>query len=271
VSQDNKSLQNISYSTEKGKQVELAFSAVDETIWITQKELALLFGVKIPTINEHIKNIFNTKELEENSVIRKFLITASDGKDYNTKHYNLDVILSVGYRVNSATATKFRIWATSTLKQYIKDGFVINEAVLRSDPSKLNKLASKIRELRASEKNVFASVRECFKLSSSDYAPKSKEVRVFYALLQDKFHHAITKMTASKLLMDRSDAGAINMGLVSFEELFPTKKEVVVGKNYLTQHELYRMYLLSEQFLLFAESSALMGKELTMYDMHIHS
>lgn len=254
------------YKVSEDESVELSF--VDDTIWITQKGMARLFNVDIRTINEHLKNIIDTDELDENSVIRKFRITATDGKSYDTKHYNLDAIISVGYRVNSSKATQFRKWATQVLHTYIQDGYVINEALLRDDPEKLNKLAAKIRELRADEKNVFAQVRECFKISASDYEPSSQEVRTFYSLLQDKFHHAITKMTSSKLIMDRASYKEDNMGLVSFKDLWPSKKEVKTGKNYLTENELYRMYLLSEQFLLFAESSALMNKTLTMKDLH---
>jgi len=253
------------YQISEDESVDLSF--IDDTIWITQKGMARLFDVDVRTINEHLKNIIDTNELDGDSVIRKFRITATDGKSYDTKHYNLDAIISVGYRVNSSKATQFRKWATQVLHTYIQDGYVVNEALLRDDPEKLNQLAAKIRELRANEKNVFAQVRECFKISASDYEPTSQEVRSFYALLQDKFHHAITLMTSSKLIMDRAGYKEDNMGLVSFKELFPSKQEAKVGKNYLTKDELYRMYLLSEQFLLFAESSALMRKNLTMKDL----
>lgn len=253
------------YQISEDESVDISF--IDNTIWITQKEMARLFEVETNTINYHLKEIFNSAELDESSVIRKIRITATDGKSYDTKHYNLDAIISVGYRVNSSKATQFRKWATQVLQTYIQDGYVVNEALLRDDPEKLNQLAAKIRELRANEKNVFAQVRECFKISASDYEPSSQEVRSFYALLQDKFHHAITLMTSSKLIMDRAGYKEDNMGLVSFKELFPSKQEAKVGKNYLTKDELYRMYLLSEQFLLFAESSALMRRDLTMKDL----
>lgn len=254
------------YKISEDENVDLSF--IDDTIWTTQKEMARLFDVDVRTINEHLKNIFNTEELSEEAVIRKFRITASDGKMYDTNHYSLDAIISVGYRVSSSKATQFRQWATQVLQTYIRDGYVVNEELLRDDPKKLNELAAKIRQLRAGEQNVFAQVRECFKISASDYEPTSQEVRSFYALLQDKFHHAITSMTSSKLIMDRAGFSDNNMGLVSFKSLLPTKQEAKIGKNYLTENELYRMYLLSEQFLLFAESSALMGKKLTMQDLH---
>ncbi len=160
------------------------------------------------------------------------------------------------------------MWATSVITQFVKDGFVINEELLRSDPKKLNELAAKIRELRANEKNVYASVRECFKLASSDYEPSSDEVRKFYALLQDKFHHAITKMTSSKLILDRANHVDQKMGINSFKGALPTKSEALVGKNYLSETEVYRMHLLSEQFLLYAESTSLSGKVMTMLGLH---
>lgn len=257
------------YQISEDESVDLSF--IDDTIWITQKGMALLFDVEIPTINYHLKEIFKNEELEEISTIRNSLIVQKEGNrevSREVSQYNLDAIIAVGYRVNSKKATQFRKWATQVLHTYIQDGYVVNEALLRDDPKKLNELAAKIRELRADEKNVFAQVRECFKISASDYEPSSQEVRTFYSLLQDKFHHAVTKMTSSKLIMDRASYKEDNMGLVSFKDLWPSKQEAQTGKNYLTENELYRMYLLSEQFLLFAESSALMGKNLTMKDLH---
>lgn len=254
------------YQISEDESVDLSF--IDDTIWITQKGMAKLFDCSTDNIALHLKNIFKDDELDQKAVTEEYSVTALDGKNYNTKHYNLDAIIAVGYRVNSKKATQFRKWATQVLHTYIQDGYVVNEALLRDDPEKLNQLAAKIRELRANEKNVFAQVRECFKISASDYEPSSKEVQTFYALLQDKFHHAVTKMTSSKLIMDRASHKEDNMGLVSFKDLWPSKQEAQTGKNYLTENELYRMYLLSEQFLLFAESSALMGKNLTMKDLH---
>lgn len=252
------------YSLEdRSDSVEVFFQ--NETAWATQKAMSQIYDIDVSGITKHLKNVFDSKELDEKSNVQ-FLHIAKSAKP--VKFYSLDAIISVGYRVNSHKATQFRIWANAIIKQYIRDGYVINEAVLRDDPSRLNALAAKIRELRANEKNVFAQVRECFKISASDYEPTSQEVRRFYSLLQDKFHHAITKMTASKLVMDRANSLDDNMGLITFNELLPTKQEARAGKNYLTKDELYRMYLLSEQFLLFAESSALMGKKLTMEDLH---
>lgn len=238
------------------------------SIWATQAQIAETFDTSIPNVSEHLKNIFQVGELDEKSVIRKIRITAKDGKTYNTLHYNLDAILSVGYRVSSTRATRFRQWATKTLRAYIEQGYILNEALLRQNPDQLNKLAAQVRALRSEEKHVYEKVRECFKISASDYDPSSRQVRSFYALLQDKFHHAVTQMTGSKLILDRANHIDENMGLHSFEGKAPTLREAKVGKNYLTPEELYRLHILSEQFLLYAESTALAGKKMTMESLH---
>jgi len=240
-------------------------------IWVTQKQIAELFDVDVRTVNDHIQAIFVSKELDENPTIRKFRIVQIEGTrqvNRDVIHYNLDMVLSVGYRVNSKRATQFRQWANRTLTAYVEQGYVINEKELRRSPEKLNKLAAEIRSLRFEEKQVYAKVRECFKISSSDYDPTSKEVRLFYALLQDKFHHAVTGMTSSKLIMDRADHKEDNMGLQTISGERPTLEDAKTGKNYLDNKELYRLHLLSEQFLLYAESTALSNKKMTMDSLH---
>lgn len=253
----------ITIYAQDGEDVEIMLR--DESVWATQKSIAQLFSTDISGISRHLDSVFSDGELDQSSNLQK-MQSAKSLKPIN--YYSLDAIISVGYRVNSKKATKFRQWATGVLKQYIKDGFVINEELLRADPKKLSGLAAKLRELRANEKNIYASVRECFKLAASDYEPSSQEVKSFYALLQDKFHHAITKMTSSKLVLDRANHADVNMGLQTFDGAIPTKKEAGAGKNYLDQTEIYRMHLLSEQFLLYAESTALMGKKMTMRGLH---
>ncbi|MBA6296713.1 RhuM family protein [Colwellia sp. MB02u-9] len=236
-----------------------------ETVWATQMAIADIFETDIKSISLQIENIFKEKELNEHEHFQ----TAPSATSTNmVDYYSFDLITSVGYRVDSKKATQFRMWATQVTTQFVKDGFVINEELLRSDPKKLNALAAKIRELRANEKNVYASVRECFKLAASDYEPSSDEVRKFYSLLQDKFHHAITKMTSSKLIIDRANHVEEQMGVNSFKGALPSKSEVLVGKNYLSETEVYRMHLLSEQFLLYAESTSLSGKVMTMLGLH---
>lgn len=236
-----------------------------ETIWATQAQIAQLFETSRPNVTQHLGNIFGDGELVENINVRNSNI---DGSKKPVKLYSLDAIISVGYRVNSKAATRFRQWATQTIKAFIEQGYVINEKALRESPEKLNKLAAELRALRSEEKQVYAKVRECFKIGSEDYDPSSSQVRKFYALLQDKFLHAITGQTASKIVLDRADHREDNMGVQAFSGRIPTLTEAKVGKNYLENEELYRMHLLSEQFLLFAESSALAGRKMTMQSLH---
>ena len=255
-----------------GKEIQFRFDSSDQSIWATLQNIADLFEADTSNTSKHIKKIYKEQELDEDSTMVKITIVQNeDGRNVvreNVVHYNLDLILSVGYRVNSKKAILFRKWATQTLRDFIEQGYVINEKALRESPEKLNKLAAQIRALRSEEKQVYSKVRECFKISSSDYDPSSKQVKSFYALLQDKFHHAITGMTSSKLLMDRAHHTYDNMGLQTMKGDFPTLEDAKVGKNYLKQEELYRLHLLSEQFLLFAESTALAGKDMTMESLH---
>ncbi|HEY1796662.1 MAG TPA: RhuM family protein [Stellaceae bacterium] len=250
----------------RGESQEIQFSLdlSGETVWATQQQIAELFGRDRRTIGEHVSNIFRDKELDETAVCRKFRQTGADGKSYETLHYNLDLILSVGYRVSSAKATLFRQWATQTLRAYILDGYVLNERRLRDDPTSLRQLAAKIRALRADERNVYASVRDCFKESSVDYDKDSQICRSFYARLQDKFVFAITEKTASAIILDRADHKKSKMGVHSTKGEMPTLDETKVGKNYLDSDELYTLHILCEQFLLYAESTALRGRQLTM-------
>jgi hypothetical protein len=182
-------------------------------------------------------------------------------------HYNLDVILSVGYRVSSVKATAFRKWATQTLSRYITDGFALNEARLRNDPLALRDLAAKVRALRSEEIQIYEAVRDCFKVASLDYDKDSPQVRSFYARLQDKFLFAITGKTASELILERADGTKRNMGVTACKGLMPKKPEAKVGKNYLHANEIYVLHILCEQFLLYAESKAIRGQSMTMANL----
>ncbi len=265
VSDTKKSdLSTIQYEDGDKNLIDLGFDVDTQGIWATQDDIARLFERDVSTISRHIANVFDEGELDEKGSLQK--VQTTTGRPAIL--YNLDVIISVGYRVSSTKATAFRKWATNIIRTYLEQGYVINEKALRDSPEKLNKLAAEIRALRASEKQVYAKVRECFKVSSSDYDPSAKEVRKFYALLQDKFHHAVTGLTSSKLILDRADHYEDNLGLLSMEGDEPTLKDAQVGKNYLKQEELYRLHLLSEQFLLFAESTALAQKKMTMQSLH---
>lgn len=259
-------LEPVEFESDDAK-IPLNLDGIHETIWASQHDMAQLFGKDIRTIGEHLRNIFRGGELDEASVIRKFRKTAADGKEYKVLHYNLDVILSVGYRVSSKKATKFRQWATRILKSYIVDGYVLNESRLAQDVDALSSLAAKVRRLRSGEKQIYESVRECFKITASDYQPGSQYTKRFYAQLQDKFLYAITGKTAAQVVIDRANHREDLMGLTSTKSGEPTIADAKIGKNYLMTNELYALHLLCEQFLLFVETRAVQGRELTMADL----
>lgn len=252
---------------EKGEidPIDFRLDADTQSIWATQAQMAALFDTVQQNISYHLGKVFEEGELDEGSNTKKVGIA---GSTKPVTVYSLDAVISVGYRVNSKAATKFRQWATQTIKAFIEQGYVINEKVLRDSPEKLNKLAAQLRALRSEEKQVYAKVRECFKIGSSDYDPSSKEVKKFYALLQDKFHHAITGMEGAKLIMDRVNHRDHHMGVQTFEGKEPTLKEATTAKNLLDKEELYRLHILSEQFLLYAEATALAGRRMTMASLH---
>jgi len=204
------------YQSETGNtNIEVLYDSED--FWLTQKIMAELFSVKVNTINYHLKEIFNSKELEKGSVIRKIRITASDGKNYNTSFYSLDAIIAVGYRVNSYEATQFRIWATKTLKEYIKKGFVINAEMLKNGPKfgkdYFDELLLKIKEIRASERRFYQKITDIYKECSYDYDKNSEVTKEFYKNVQNKLHFAITGMTAPEIIYNRVDSKKENMGL----------------------------------------------------------
>lgn len=241
-----------------------------ETVWATQQQIADLFGVNIPAVSKHITNVFEQGELEPETTVSKMEIVRLEGGRRVTRkidHYNLDIILSVGYRVSSIKATEFRKWATQTLRRYITDGFALNEARLRDDPRALRDLASKVRALRSEEIQIYEAVRDCFKVASTDYDARSPQVRSFYARLQDKFLYAITGKTASELILERADGSKRNMGVTACKGDMPQKPEVKIGKNYLQVDEIYILHILCEQFLLYAESKAIRGQSMTMADL----
>jgi hypothetical protein len=191
------------YTTPDGNvKVEIFFN--NETVWLTQKRMAELFGIGVNTINYHLKEIFKTGELEENSVIRKYRITAQDGKKYNTNFYNLDSILSVGYRVNSRQATQFRIWATKILKDYIIKGFAMDDDRLKNGKyfgkDYYKELLERVRSIRTSERRIYQQITDVFAECSINYDPKSDITKSFYAMVQNKFHFAITGQTAAEII-----------------------------------------------------------------------
>jgi hypothetical protein len=250
--------------------VDLNFDWSHETVWASQRQIADLFGIQVPAVSKHLANIFESGELDPEATVSKMEIVRIEGGrsvSREVDHYNLDVILSVGYRVSSVKATEFRKWATQTLRRYITDGFALNESRLRADPNALRDLAARVRALRSEEKTIYEAVRDCFKVASIDYDKDSPQVRSFYAKLQDKFLYAITGKTASELILERADAAKHNMGLTSTKGKLPTKADTTVGKNYLQRDEIYVLHILCEQFLLYAESRAIRGKSMTMGDL----
>jgi len=221
----------------------------DETIWLTQKLMAALFDCSTDNIGLHLKNIFANGELDEISVTEDFSVTANDGKNYKTKHYNLDVIISVGYRVNSAKATHFRIWATKVLKEYITKGFVLDDERLKQGKTVFGvdyfrELLDRVRSIRASERRIWQQITDIFAECSIDYDMKSKTTHDFYAMVQNKFHFAITGFTAAEIIFDKADKNKKNMGLSTWKNSPDgriLKSDVTIAKNYLSEKEIRRL------------------------------
>ncbi|MBI5411708.1 virulence RhuM family protein [Candidatus Peregrinibacteria bacterium] len=264
----NKSLSEIILYRAKDGTAQIEVKLEDETVWLTQKQMAGLFDVTVPNINIHLKNIFSSGELNSSAVIKEFLITADDGKIYGTQHYNLDVIISIGYRVNSIKGTQFRIWATQRLKEYIIKGFTMDDDRLANGGVKkgyFDEWAERVRQIRTSEKNFYLKVRNIF-TTSADYDPKTDYAQRFFATIQNKFHYAITGLTAAELIAARADARKENMGLTNWDGSVITRDQAQIAKNYLESLELKRLMLLVEQFLSFAELQAVERRVMCMKD-----
>jgi hypothetical protein len=257
----------IIYDTEDGEtKVEVVMK--NETVWFSQKQMAELFDKDRKTITEHIGNVFKEGELAENSVCRKFQHTANDGKKYNVNFYNLDVIISVGYRVKSLRGTQFRIWATQKLKEYIVKGFVMDDERLaegRVKKTYFEEWEERIRRIRTSEANFYQKVRDVF-ATSADYNPKTDYAKKFYATVQNKFHYAITGLTAAEIVSSRIDNQKENLGLTNWKGKIITREQAQVAKNYLEELELRRLNLLVEQFLSFAELQSVEQRLMYMKD-----
>ena len=213
----------------------------DETVWLSQKAMSALFECSTDNVSLHLKNIFEINELEENSVTEVFSATASDGKNYNTKHYNLDAIISVGYRVNSVKAVQFRKWATQALKEYIVKGFVLDDDRLKQGQTLFGKdyfkeLLQRVRSIRASERRIYQQVTDIFAECCIDYDKNSEISKNFYAIVQNKFHFAITGKTAAEIIFKTANSKKENMGLTSWKngpEGRVLKQDVIIAKNYL--------------------------------------
>ena len=253
------------YQTEDG-QTRLQVRLENETVWLTQKAMAELFQKDVRTVNEHIQNIFAEKELQPDSVIRDYRITADDGKTYLTKHYNLDVIISLGYRVKSHRGTQFRIWATQRLREFIVKGFTLDdERLKRGGGSYFDELLARIREIRASERNFYQKIKDIY-ATSLDYDPQAEVTLDFYALTQNKLHWAVHGHTAAELIAQRADAGKPNMGLTSWSGAKVGRQDIHVAKNYLNREEIELLNLIVSQYLDFAELQARTRKAMHMRD-----
>ena len=219
-----------------------------ETLWLTQKRMAELFGVGVPAISKHLKNIFESNELDPDSVISILETTAEDGKKYQTKYYNLDAVISVGYRVNSAQATQFRIWATQLIKEYIIKGFAMDDERLKNGryfgKDYFRELLERVRSIRASERRIYQQITDIFAECSIDYDPKSETTRLFYAHVQDKFHYAITGHTAAEIISLKADASKPRMGMTTYKNAPDgrvLKSDSLVAKNYLGEEEIRKL------------------------------
>jgi hypothetical protein len=253
---------------EKGIEVRVE----DETVWLTQKLIGVLFDVDVRTVSEHLQNIFNSGELTESAVIRKFRNTASDGKSYLTAFYNLDAIIAVGFRVNSARATQFRQWAIGILRDFAIRGYVLDKERLKNgaifDQSYFDNLLAEIREIRASERRFYQKITDIY-ATAMDYSAEAETTQAFFATVQNKLHFAIHRHTAAELIMGRADSTKEHMGLTTWRNAPKgkiLKPDVAVAKNYLTEKELKSLDRFVTMYLDYAEDQAERGIPMTMDD-----
>jgi hypothetical protein len=247
----------IIYNTADGKTA-VSLYAKDSRVWMNQNQLAKLFDTSVPNISMHISNILKDKELDEKSVIKDYLTTAADGKDYRVTFYSLEMVLAVGFRVRSKRGTQFRIWANHHLKEYMVKGFVMDDERLKNPdgrPDYFDELLERIREIRASEKRFYQKVRDLFALSS-DYDKTDKATQMFFAETQNKLLYAVTRQTAAEIILARADAGKPNMALTSWKGPVVRKKDIFIAKNYLTEDEIDTLNRLVVIFLETAELRA---------------
>lgn len=238
----------ILYTDPSGK-VKVEIFVMNDTVWLTQQRIAELFDTSKQNISYHLSNIFKDSELDENSVVKEFLTTAADGKNYKTKFYNLDAIISVGYRVNSTKATQFRIWATNTLKEFIIKGFVLDDDRLKEGKKLFGKdyfkeLLERIRSIRANERRIYQQITDIFQECSIDYDKNSEITKNFYAMVQNKFHYAITGHTAAEIIYLNADSTKPNMGLKTWKNSPDgriIKSDTNVAKNYLNEDEIKQL------------------------------
>jgi hypothetical protein len=256
----------ILYQTEDGK-TRIEVRLQDETVWLSQKLMAELFQTTVPNINMHINNIFEEGELEAESVIKDFLITAADGKKYQTKFFDLDVIISVGYRIKSHVATRFRQWATQRLREYIIKGFTLDDDRLKQagGGNYFDELLARIRDIRSSEKVFWRKVLDIY-ATSIDYNPDTDLSQKFFTVVQNKMHWAAHGHTAAEVIYGRADAGKPNMGMTTWSGDKPRKTDAEIAKNYLNEKELNVLNRIVSMYLDFAELQALNRTPMYMRD-----
>lgn len=257
------------YQAEDGRtRIDVRLS--DKTVWLSQKLMAELFQTSVPNINQHLRNIFEEGELDQNSVVKDFLITATDGKNYTTKFYSLEAIIAVGYRVRSHRGTQFRRWATERLKEYIVKGFAMDDERLKEirtpfGADYFDELLERIRDIRASERRFYRKITDIY-ATSVDYDPHAAISQEFFATVQNKLHWAITGHTAPELIAERADAAKPNMGLTSWKGAKVRKGDVTVAKNYLTHQEVSDLNRIVTMYLDYAEDQAKRKKAMYMAD-----
>jgi len=251
-----------------GNEQKIQVRIEDENVWLTQKLIADLFNVGIPTVNEHLKNIFDSNELDKNSVIRNFRITATDGKNYQMKHYNLETILAVGYRVRSEQGTQFRKWATERLREYLIKGFTMDDERLKQGGGRaryFQELLQRVRDIRSSERMFYQKVTDIY-ATSIDYRADIELTQKFFATVQNKMHYAVHGHTAAEIISKRANSKKPLMGLTSFKSNYITIDDVVVAKNYLTESEIKQLNLIVSLYIDFAELQATNGHLMKMQD-----
>jgi hypothetical protein len=262
----NRDDQNIIiYNTADGRAAVSLF-AIDGNIWMSQSQLAELFATSVPNVSMHVSNILNDNELQEDSVIKDYLTTASDGKEYRVNHYSLEMILAIGFRVRSKRGTQFRIWANENLKTYMIKGFLIdNERLKNPDgrPDYFDELLEQIRDIRSSEKRFYQKIRDLFSLCS-DYDPSDKATQMFFAETQNKLLFAVTGHTAAEIVVSRADSEAPNMALTSWKGNVVRKQDIFTAKNYLLHGELDILNRLTVIFLETAELRVKSRRDLTI-------
>ena len=256
----------IIYNSEDG-QIKIEVRLEDENVWLTQNAMAQLFDTTKQNISLHIKNIFEEKELEEKTVVKENLTTAQDGKKYRTKFYNLDLIISVGYRVKSIRGTQFRIWANKLIRDYLIKGYNLNSERFKNNGGGVyfEELLEKIRDIRSSEKVFWRKILDIY-ATSVDYDPKNELTREFFKTVQNKIHYAVHGSTAAEVIFNRVDSNKENIGLTHFKGNMPTKAETEIAKNYLSKEELKILNRMVSAYLDVAEINALNMHPMTMKD-----